>query len=299
MLVLAGVFACSGSLSAATAEEADGFYQNEQWAEAASAYESLVAETPGSARALYRLAVSHRQLGNTDQASAWLEKAAQAGVPVQFVQLEKAHIKMAQGSPAAAIAALDAAEIAGLQDSSLLTENEAFAPLAHDLRFKALVERVRKNEAPCEYDKKHRQFDFWVGQWRVVDATGTFQGTNIIQKDQNGCVLVERWTSAQGNTGMSINFYDAATSQWAQMWVSPTVLIDIRGGFKKDAMQLTGNIHYLQSGENFPFRGTWSPQEGGIVRQHFEQSADGGKNWSTWFDGYYHPAQDAAAQDGT
>jgi hypothetical protein len=28
--------------------------------------------------------------------------------------------------------------------------------------------------------------------------------------------------------------------------------------------------------------------EDGVVRQHFEQSSDGGETWATVFDGYYH-----------
>ena len=41
-----------------------------------------------------------------------------------------------------------------------------------------------------------------------------------------------------------------------------------------------------------PFRGTWTPLEDGVVRQHFEQSGDDGATWTTWFDGYYHPKTD-------
>jgi hypothetical protein len=32
---------------------------------------------------------------------------------------------------------------------------------------------------------------------------------------------------------------------------------------------------------------TWTPNADGTVRQHWEQSADGGKTWETAFDGLY------------
>ena len=35
------------------------------------------------------------------------------------------------------------------------------------------------------------------------------------------------------------------------------------------------------------FRGTWTLLEDGRVRQFFEQSADQGKSWQAWFEGFY------------
>jgi tetratricopeptide (TPR) repeat protein len=283
------IFLIGSNSWSATVEEADGYYQREQWAEAAQAYEDISRENRSDARALYRTAVSLRHLGKLDDAHQWLTKAGKAGLPIQYIQLEQAHIKLANGNKSGAIAALDAAEIAGLADPSVLAEDQGFEPLYSDLRFKAVLERVRKNHAPCEFDKTFRQFDFWIGDWRVVDGSGAFQGTNKIEKLENGCLLVEKWSSANGSTGTSMNFYDAAAGQWVQLWVSPTIQIDIRGGLEGQSMILTGNIHYLQSEQDFVFRGTWTPQAEGVVRQHFEQSADRGGTWTTWFDGYYHP----------
>jgi hypothetical protein len=52
---------------------------------------------------------------------------------------------------------------------------------------------------------------------------------------------------------------------------------------------LTGHAYDIQEGHDRPFRGTWTPMEDGVVRQHFEESSNGGQTWTTWFDGYYHP----------
>lgn len=286
----------SGNAWSVTAEEADSHYRAEEWSESVAAYEALVKENRNDARALYRLAVSLRHAGDLDKADKWLNKAEKAGVPLQYILVEQAHIKLLSGSTSAAIASLDAAEIAGLADPAVLTEDEGFEVLQSDVRFKALVERVKKNQSPCNYDKSFREFDFWIGEWRVVDANGVYQGTNNIQKQEGGCLLLEKWASASGSTGTSMNFYDASDGQWVQHWVSPSVLIDIRGGIEGNSMVLTGNIHYLQSDQDFVFRGTWTPQAEGVVRQHFEQSPDMGETWATWFDGYYHPATAAATE---
>ena len=293
---IAVVLLISSNAWSTSPEEADSYYSDEKWAESAAAYEAIVKENRNDARALYRLAVSLRHLGELDKADKWLQKAEKAGVPFQYIQVEQAHIKLSSGNTTAAIAALDAAEIAGLADPSKLTEDKGFETLKTDLRFKAVVERVRKNQAPCEYAASFREFDFWIGEWRVVDGAGVFQGTNKIEKLEGGCLLLEKWSSASGSTGTSMNFFDASDGQWVQHWVSPSVLIDIRGGIEGNSMVLTGNIHYLQSDQDFAFRGTWTPQPSGIVRQHFEQSPDMGETWSTWFDGYYHPVAAATEQ---
>lgn len=141
---------------------------------------------------------------------------------------------------------------------------------------------------PCGDDPRFAEFDFWVGDWEVHDGAGTFAGTNSISRDEEGCVLVERWVGASGVTGMSVNFVDGAKDEWVQVWNSaPGVQIDIRGGLTDDGMQLVGTIHYLSSGATQDFRGLWTLLDDGRVRQFFEQSPDGGETWNPWFEGFY------------
>ena len=52
---------------------------------------------------------------------------------------------------------------------------------------------------PCA-ERPFLQFDFWAGEWDVRDVAGTPAGVNTITKEENGCVLVERWHSAAGGT---------------------------------------------------------------------------------------------------
>lgn len=120
------------------------------------------------------------------------------------------------------------------------------------------------------------------------DAAGTYQGSNSISREQQGCVLIENWTGAKGSTGMSINYLDSRTGEWVQYWIAAGGYhIDIRGGMTKDGMLLTGIIHTIANGTTTPFRGLWTALPDGRVRQFFEISSDGGGNWSTWFEGFY------------
>jgi hypothetical protein len=141
--------------------------------------------------------------------------------------------------------------------------------------------------APCQAGGRYADFDFWVGEWDVLTPDGQQAGTNSIEKAERGCLLVERWTGAGGSTGTSVNFYDPARVRWRQLWVSPSGgLIEIEGGLRDGSMVLEGEL-IQRDGTRQPFRGTWTPNDDGSVRQHFETSADGSDSWATWFDGNY------------
>lgn len=142
--------------------------------------------------------------------------------------------------------------------------------------------------SPCEQDRRFREFDFWVGEWEVRDANGTFVGENSIRREQSGCVLIENWSGAKGSSGMSINYLDRITDEWVQVWHAASgYQIDIRGGLTGEGMLLTGTIHYIANGQTAPFRGLWTPLDDGRVRQYFEQSNDDGATWQPWFEGFY------------
>lgn len=142
----------------------------------------------------------------------------------------------------------------------------------------------------CQDEPEFRQFDFWVGDWEVFDnQSGNKAGENHIESRHAGCVLVERWESQGGGGGMSMNYYDSVTGVWRQLWVSVNYSIDIQGGLDgQGRMVLEGQLHNYRQRQGIPFRGTWTPNEDGSVRQLFEQQ-DAQGQWQVWFDGRYEP----------
>ena len=138
---------------------------------------------------------------------------------------------------------------------------------------------------PCSSDQ-HRQFDFWVGDWEVTQ-NGQPAGHNTIAPIHNGCALSESWTAASGTfTGSSLNIYDQATDRWHQTWVdSVGTLLELNGGVENGAMVMSGERPDAQ-GNVLSQRITWTPNEDGSVRQHWEVKPPGGE-WSTAFDGLY------------
>ena len=93
---------------------------------------------------------------------------------------------------------------------------------------------------------KHRQFDFWVGNWDVFTGAGTvLTGTNEVKSLLGGCVVEENWTgSPGGHRGRSLNAFDASSGTWSQMWVDdggcPNGDVFIEGGLVNGKMVMRG-----------------------------------------------------------
>jgi hypothetical protein len=134
---------------------------------------------------------------------------------------------------------------------------------------------------------EHRQFDFWVGEWRVFNPAGRPAGTNRITSVLDGCALLEEWTGAGGSTGKSLNFYDRAARAWTQTWIDNTGQpLRIKGGLRDGRMVMEAE-HSDSSGRVTVERITWTPIARDTVRQHWERSTDGRKTWVASFDGRY------------
>jgi hypothetical protein len=142
--------------------------------------------------------------------------------------------------------------------------------------------------APCTAPEYH-QFDFWIGNWDVYDATGkTLQGTNEVTRVLGDCVLQEHWAGSQGGTGQSFNVYDAARKVWHQTWIDDHGgLLVLEGTFVRGKMILSGEKPTQGEQPAHTDRITWEPLEDGVVRQLWETSNDHGKTWKVAFDGRY------------
>lgn len=132
------------------------------------------------------------------------------------------------------------------------------------------------------------QFDFWIGDWEVTRPDGKVAGYNSIVSINNGRALFENWTSAAGNfAGRSLNSYDSVAKKWKQFWVDTAgSVLELSGGIVDGKMVLSGT-RTTRAGGEVQDRITWTPNEDGSVRQHWEQSTDGGTTWQTAFDGHY------------
>ncbi len=158
----------------------------------------------------------------------------------------------------------------------------------------ALAQKSRKSPSPTAEPKPctaatYRQFDFWLGDWNVINAAGKPAGKNHVVSLFDGCGLQENWESAQGGRGTSLNVYDAVTGHWHQTWVDDHGgLLELNGGLEGGKMVLIGTRPSVkEKATRVVHRITWTPLAPDRVEQHWEASTNEGRTWSTVFDGTY------------
>ena len=141
------------------------------------------------------------------------------------------------------------------------------------------------SHANCQSDE-HRQFDFWLGQWQVVQGDGQLAGSNQITKAYDDCVIKERYEAVSGFRGESVNIFDVTTGRWHQTWVDNSgLLLQLAGGWKNGEMVLQGD-RVNRHGVKIRDKITWRQNSDGSVRQLWQTKvADG--DWQVTFDGHY------------
>ncbi len=240
----------------------------------------------------FRLAQDAREMDELDVARKSLDKASGYGLPPVQLGIETARILVASDDPDAATVELRKVFAAGFTSVGVFLNDPLINSLAGHEDYDDLIAEMSVQAFPCEHQEGFRDFDFWLGEWDVHLASGTYAGSNVIESTERGCLLTEHWTGASGGTGMSVNYLDKASGEWVQVWnAAGGSQIIIRGGMTDDGMALEGYIHYVANGTTAPFRALWTPLPDGRVRQYFEQSNDDGVSWVPWFEGFYSRKQ--------
>ena len=131
-----------------------------------------------------------------------------------------------------------------------------------------------------------RDFDFVIGHWDFYNLEGAKIGEQIYTKREQGCLIIEEWTTLSGSTGHGMSFVDPKTGLWRQVWMSPLFHIDYSGGLDENgAMVLEGTMYPNNGKESFLVRGIWTKQEDGSIKQEFLKFNDTANTWQPFFVG--------------
>jgi hypothetical protein len=145
--------------------------------------------------------------------------------------------------------------------------------------------------APVCESAEYRQFDFWIGTWKVTEG-GQPAGQNAIEPDLKHCALFESWRSISGSRGRSINFYDRDRRQWHQTWIDDSGgALELDGGLVGGSMVLEGERPDAKGASPIRHRITWTPERDGSVRQQWQTIKPAQSKWETVFDGIYNRAR--------
>jgi hypothetical protein len=146
---------------------------------------------------------------------------------------------------------------------------------------------VDDSRYPC---RAVHTFDFWVGTfdatpWNQPNAAPGGQLHNT--REYEGCVIVERWTSAKGSGGMSMAFYDKNRRLWRMIWNDDSNQSnDLEGSYSDGAMRFTGWV-LDSTGKRLLASNVLQNVGSGVIRHIYSESADDGKTWTVKSDGRF------------
>lgn len=280
---------------------ADSLFTHGDYKNAQPIYEKELKKNPVNALAWNRLGFCYHNLKDYKNAVRCYTTALQHGPSPQllpFVYSRLGRVYALQSEKDKAFESLNKAIEVSYGNFNELNTHDDFKNIRSDSRFAKVVEAATANAFPCMGDPKNHEFDFWIGEWDVflTQNANVKVGFNKIYRLPGGCSLLENWeATGVPNVGQSINYYDAGSGKWEQLWVgsgggSKSGGVNIGrfydGAFSNNAMQFkydgTG-----PNGQKMNGRLTFTQLEPGKVRQHNESSVDGGTTWTTVYDFTY------------
>ncbi len=277
----------TSALAFSQSSDADALFQQQDWAGAAREFAKVTTQDPHNGPAWFRMATSLHHLGRNAEARGAYQKAIdnrfQAPAAMAAVARSYAH----DGDPVKAAEWLDRAAKIGFSGLALVDSDPDFGRIKSDPAFIAARGKVDRNAHPCSARPEYSQFSFWLGEWDV-QVSGQTIAHSRIEKLLEGCVIQENWMPFSGVEGKSWNFYDHQTGKWEQVWMSAGNTLKLAGSFQDGAMRFEGSTAQA-SGQTTLERLTFTPMSEGRVHQFWEQSRDGGKTWTSAFDGVYIP----------
>lgn len=293
LFVFAGIFALELEAQQQTPNTpspkmmaANEFYNRQKFQEAVKAFGEVIKDEPNNGRAWYLLGNSLHSLGRYEEAIKAFEKnVAIANNPNAMFNIASGYARLKQTGKA--FEWLEKSINSGVAPFVDLEKDEDLENIRTDARFKKMTDLADRQKRPCMYSAEARQFDFWLGDWDVFNLAGQKAGTNSILSFANGCGLMENWTSALGNDGKSINYYDASTNKWYQHWMGSTGgALRYEGSFKDGAIRFEGAT-IGKDGKKTLQKLTFFKLDESTVRQLAETSNDDGKTWTISYDFKY------------
>ncbi|WDI32193.1 hypothetical protein PUV54_03175 [Hyphococcus flavus] len=290
---LAALAVAAAPAFAQTQEQADVLAAEQNWQGAANAYRALLSADEENASNWFNLASALHQLEDYKGARDAYLKALDAGYPsIPKARFRLARVYMSLGDEENALSQLEELARIGGPNGNFVRNTAEFAPLAEDERFLAVVLAL----TPCT-DDAYRHFDFWLGQWDVTSAGAPQPSAkSSITAKHGGCMVLEEYEVNSGAyTGMSINYYDNVRNLWHQSWMANNgVPVYLEGGLNDEGAMVLSDAGLDYSDMTGAInRVTWTPNDDGSVRQHWEVSSDKGETWSTAFDGHYTPREES------
>ncbi|MBN8567998.1 MAG: hypothetical protein J0M18_00080 [Ignavibacteria bacterium] len=266
--------------------KANDYYVSSNWDKAIEAYSKIVSVEDNNLNAWVRLTSSYIQKKDYDNAFIALQTAVAKGDhPNLWYNLSCMYARKEMKEKS--LDALRKSIAAGYAATEQTLNDEDFASLKNDKDFLDVIEEMKRQEFPCQYNERLKEFEFWVGEWNVYTTFGNKAGESKIEKILNGCVILENWTNSSGRKGKSFNVINSNTGNWEQTWVddSGNITEFKKGKFKNYTLSFIAEDKDQKNQIQYQ-RLTFYKNDDGTVRQLGEVSSDG-KEWQISYDLLY------------
>jgi hypothetical protein len=279
--------------SADELQKAAQAFGKSDWPEVLRRYTDMASRFPNHALARFRVGVAQLELGKLGEAEQNFREGERLGVSPGNAAYRLGQVFSEAGSIDSAVAQLLRSANSGLFVPAASLDGDAhLAKVRQSSRWAEVSGAFDRIARPCLYNDRHRELDFWVGDWDVRPTANPNAppSRNTITLEYNGCIVHEHWQPAGGaGGGESFNLYDRSFNEWRQTWVDAT------GG--------QHDYHGKLEGKSMVYHGELPPPPGQAgrvhtrltffhistdsVRQFAETSADGGKTWNVSYDLMY------------
>lgn len=274
---------------------ADSLFAATDWKGAATAYESILKQGPVNPAVSSGLGFCYHNLTQYNKAvqtylTVLQNNKDQELSKTTLIRLARSYALLKENDHA--FSSINKALDLGYRKAGELEKESDFEELRSDARFTPIVNKARENAFPCTKKEQLREFDFWIGDWTAfVTGTSKVAGYSRIESASGGCMILENWTSAGivPFNGKSINFIDAKTGKWKQIWVgsdAPDVTEFLNGSYHDGAMRFEFE-EITPEGTKQSVRFIFYNEGPDQVRQHHQVSTDDGKTWNTSYDFTY------------
>lgn len=141
--------------------------------------------------------------------------------------------------------------------------------------------------AGCSANRESRQLDYWLGDWTVSRGNGPVSGTSNVTLSLDKCLVVERWTGGMGHSGENIFAYSFDDKDWHGLFADNEGRVHVFEGKVEDGAAEFHGPSQGENGETVLNRLRITRQTADKVVQTWDKSTDGGKTWTTVFQGEY------------
>lgn len=144
------------------------------------------------------------------------------------------------------------------------------------------------DRGPCATQRESRALDFWLGEWNVGVPNENVNAVSNVSLDLGDCVVRERWIGGDGHIGENIFGYSADDKSWHGLFADSRghIHVFVGGQAGSDSAEFSGPSRG-EHGEIVLNRITIRRVGRDHVRQVWAKSSDGGKTWTTVFQGEY------------